>query len=382
MRLNAIAGMGLGGLCSGLLVVAGPWSSAQARDPRAAPSAAGRTARELYLAACAACHGADGTGAPRAQVGFSTPLPDFTDCSFATREPDSDWFAVTHDGGPARAFSPLMPAFGEALTDAEIQQTLDYLRTFCDDDGWPRGELNLPRAMFTEKAYPEDEVVVTTGLRVDEPRAVGNELLYETRFGDRYAVELVVPFSFTDTGPGGDGWIGGLEDVAIGVKAALFHSLETGAIFGLNGEVVLPTGDEDEGFGSGVTVFEPFLTYGQLLPRVGFLQLQAGLELPAEPAQKDREAFWRGAYGYTFTSGRFGRSWTPMLEVLGARALVDAAETEWDLVPQLHVSLSTRQHIQANLAVRVPMTQTEERSVEVLLFVLWDWFDGGLTQGW
>ena len=49
-----------------------------------------RTPAQVYRAACATCHGPDGKGAPQSLVGFALPLPDFTDCSFATREPDSD----------------------------------------------------------------------------------------------------------------------------------------------------------------------------------------------------------------------------------------------------------------------------------------------------
>ncbi len=55
------------------------------------------------------------------RVGFDTPLPDFTDCSFNSREPAADWMAVSHDGGPVRAFDARMPAFGEALTAAQIE---------------------------------------------------------------------------------------------------------------------------------------------------------------------------------------------------------------------------------------------------------------------
>ena len=83
-----------------------------------------KTGRERYQNACAACHGADGTGAPRTQVGFDTPLPDLTDCNFATREPDADWLAVAHQGGPVRGFAQEMPAFGDALTQEEILKIL------------------------------------------------------------------------------------------------------------------------------------------------------------------------------------------------------------------------------------------------------------------
>ena len=69
----------------------------------------------MYTAACAACHGDDGVGRSAEDVGFETPLPDFTDCEFASREPDPDWYAVIHQGGPVRAADRMMPAFGMAL---------------------------------------------------------------------------------------------------------------------------------------------------------------------------------------------------------------------------------------------------------------------------
>src|SRR5687767_6294426 len=86
-------------------------SSVGAAD--AQQSKAHRTGEELFHFACAACHGADGTGAPRSQLGFDDPIPDFTDCSFNTPEAAADWIAVAHQGGPVRAFSRRMPAFGE-----------------------------------------------------------------------------------------------------------------------------------------------------------------------------------------------------------------------------------------------------------------------------
>ena len=52
------------------------------------------------------------------------PLPDFTDCSFDSPEAAADWLAVAHDGGPVRAFDRRMPAFGEALTAAELERTV------------------------------------------------------------------------------------------------------------------------------------------------------------------------------------------------------------------------------------------------------------------
>ena len=71
-----------------------------------------------------------------------------------------------------------------------------------------------------------------------------------------------------------------------------------------------------------------------------------------------------------------------MVEVLGARELEAGAPVEWDVVPQMQVTLSTRQHIMINVGVRVPVNQREARRTQVLTYFLWDWFDGGLLDGW
>ena len=120
----------LGLLLFAAIAVSAPVSAAQA------PSA-DRSGAEVFRAGCAACHGVDGRGTAQSIVGFDTPLPDFTDCSFASREPAADWFAIAHDGGPVRAFNRRMPAFGEALTTAEIERTIDYVRGLCADPAWP-----------------------------------------------------------------------------------------------------------------------------------------------------------------------------------------------------------------------------------------------------
>src|SRR5687767_10260343 len=89
--------------------------------------------RIVYTAACAACHGDDGRGRSASQLGFDVAVPDFTDCDFAVREPDSDWYAIAHRGGPVRGFDRLMPAFGEALTEQEIEAAVSQIRAFCTD---------------------------------------------------------------------------------------------------------------------------------------------------------------------------------------------------------------------------------------------------------
>ena len=124
------------------------------------------TGEHIYQTACVACHGSDGKGTPKAIAGFEQPdsFPDFTRCDQTTAELDNDYRAVIVHGGRYRAFSQIMPSFSEALTPKQINQVIAYLRHFCRESGWPRGELNLPRAIVTEKAYPEDEEVISTAV--------------------------------------------------------------------------------------------------------------------------------------------------------------------------------------------------------------------------
>jgi hypothetical protein len=337
------------------------------------------TDRAVYMAACATCHGADGRGAA---VEFEEELPDFTDCTFAPREPDADWYAVAHEGGPVRAFSRMMPAFEEALAPADLQRTLDHVRTFCTDSRYPRGELNVPRALFTEKAFPEDESVFTSTISTRGPASIASKFIYEMRIGPAGQVEMIVPFGLREeSGPDGD-WRGALGDVAVAYKRALYHDLARGSIFSAAAEVILPTGDDEKGFGSGTTIFEPFVAWGQILPADSFLQMQLGVELPFDSRRAEREGFLRFALGKSFTEGMFGRVWSPMVEMLANRELTSGATLHWAAVPQIQVSLPTRQHILANVGVRIPLDNRDTRNTEIAFYLLWDWFDGGLTEGW
>jgi hypothetical protein len=306
-------------------------------------------------------------------------LPDFTDCSFASRETHDDWIAVAHDGGPARAFDRIMPAFRDALTADELDRVIVYVRDFCTDNAWPRGELNLPRALVTEKAFPEDEAVLAVAAAAEGPKTLDQRIIFERRLGPRNQIEVIVPFGFHERTPAR--WVGGVGDITLGFKRDLFHSVKKGFILSAAGEAVLPTGDKDKNLGGGEVVLESYVAAGQLLPSASFLQFQGGFEVPADRA-KSREVFGRAVIGKTFSKNRFGRSWSPMIELLGAREMVARERVRWDVVPQLQVSLSTRQHVLFNAGVRTPVNDAGGRATQILFYLLWDWFDGGLFSGW
>src|SRR5262245_53419019 len=153
------------------------------------------TGEDIFKAACIGCHGPGGKGQPQSTLGFEPPatFPDFSDCNGSTREKTFDWSATIHDGGRARGFVEIMPSFGEALDAEQIRKVIQYLRDQCSETQWPLGELNLPRSLVTEKAFPEDEWVLTSSVKAQGPGEVASALIYEKRFGARNQIEFAVP---------------------------------------------------------------------------------------------------------------------------------------------------------------------------------------------
>jgi hypothetical protein len=354
--------------------------------PSSNPLPDGATGEQIYRAACLTCHGEDGRGGAPELLGNVEP-PDFSDCAFASAEPDPDWHAVVSEGGPVRGLGRHMPAFGDALTADQIALAIGHVRTFCRDPSWPRGDLNLPRAFFTEKAFPENEAVWTTGTNLRRipgapgARSIANEIVYERRLGSRNQIEVVVPID-ANRGTGGD-WTRGIGDAALAFKRVVYASMDTGGIGSAGLEVILPTGKETHGLGNGYAVFEPFAMWGQILPRNSFVQVHGGAELPTDTGRGTREYFLRTSVGTTFAQDRgWGRAWTPQVEVLIAHP--EREQTEWDVVPQMQISLSKLQHVMVAVGVRIPINLRDRdgRQTQALVYLLWDWFDGGFFEFW
>jgi mono/diheme cytochrome c family protein len=340
------------------------------------------TGREIYMAGCASCHGPDGKGQSQNLAGFQRPssFPDFADCRSSTPEPDLQWRAVITNGGPARGFSQIMPAFKDALTQDQIGKVIEYLRDRCTEKAWPRGNFNLPRPLVTEKAFPEDEVVLTGATNLHGPPAGSATMIYEKRIGSSGMIEAAVPYNIAhESGVSRSGF----GDIALGYKRKLFDNLKAGSIFSLGGEVVAPTGNAHLGTGGGSPVFETFAAYGQILPAYSFLQLHTGYELSTQPDRVPRAYYLHSAIGKTFrTGGGLGRWWSPMTEFIADRDLMAGARTNWDVVPEIQIPISKRMHILANVGVRVPVNNTGDRPKQFLIYLLWDYVDGTLKQGW
>jgi mono/diheme cytochrome c family protein len=359
-------------------------------EPRALEVHGGKA---IYEAACAACHGTHGEGTPQSIAGFDQPdsFPHFNKCDETTPEFTRDYKATIRDGGPARGFSPIMPSFSGVLTSRQMDEVIGYLRSLCKEDGWPIGELNVPRALVTEKAFPESEAILTTTVNAKGSPAVDNELSYERVLGKHDQLEVAVPFGWLHNEHGAT--VGGLGDISIGDKHIVYSHLAraadgpaydaTGSILSIQAEVVLATGDQKRGLGAGEPSLGIFAMYDQLFGHQAFMQVQAGIDIPRHTEYSPRSVYVNTAFGRSFaSSGELGRQWSPMLEIIANRDLTSDTQTDWDIIPEFQVTLNRRQHVRAALGYRVPINDTADRPKQVIAYFLWDWFDGGLFEGW
>lgn len=345
------------------------------------------------MAACTACHGTNGEGTAQSIAGFERPdsFPHFNKCEETTPEFTRDYKAVIRDGGRARGFSEIMPSFSGVLTSQQMDEVIGYLRSLCKERAWPVGELNVPRALITEKAFPESEAILTTTINAKGPPAVANELSYERILGKRDQLEVAVPFGWLHNDTGAS--VGGLGDIAVGDKHVLYSHLNvpahgpaydaTGSILSIQGEIVLATGDQKRGLGAGEPSLGVFAMYDRLFGHQAFLQVQAGMDIPRHTEYSPRSAYINTAFGKSFAGGgELGRLWSPMVEVIANRDLTPGTSTDWDVVPELQVTINRRQHIRAAMGYRLPLNDTAGRPKQVIAYFLWDWFDGGFFEGW
>ncbi len=375
-------GAGLSGSLFSLLILFMVGSTAlRCQELRHTRKPDARNGKAIFSNGCNMCHGADGKGAAETSTEFKRPdsFPDFTRCDQTTPEQDSAWKDVILHGGPSRGFSTIMPSFGQLISSDDADDLVAYLRSFCTDRRYPRGELNLPRAIVTEKAFPEDELVITTAANASGAPGWTTDFIHEQTFGARDQVEVDVPWTMQDQNHSYDSHVG---DITFGLKHVMYSNLRTGSILSLQGGVLPPTGSKALG-ANGTTVFEPFAAFDQLFPTNTWVQFQMGADLPRHPNITPQSLFWNTALGQTWSPDhRLGRQWSPMVEFVARRDLADGAKTDWDVMPEMQVTVSPRQHIRVNVGYRQPFTDTAGRTPQLQFYVLWDWADGKFWEGW
>src|SRR6202011_182088 len=109
-----------------------------------------------------------------------------------------------------------------------------------------------------EKAYPEDEVVISSVFNAQGAPGIVSHIIHEQCFGGKNQIEIDVPLNFQDQN---HTWYGGVGDTTLAVKREIFSSLRSGSILSLQGGVLVPTGNKPRGFGTGTTTFETFAAF-------------------------------------------------------------------------------------------------------------------------
>lgn len=91
-----------------------------------AESAGNPTAgKTVFQQNCAVCHGVTGKGDGPAAAGLNPKPANFSErlASTAARQ-----VIVVTNGGASQKLSPLMPAYGEVLTDVQIRDVVSFVR--------------------------------------------------------------------------------------------------------------------------------------------------------------------------------------------------------------------------------------------------------------
>ena len=303
------------------------------------------TIPEMWTEWCARCHAVDGSGKVNEPTITVEPM-DFSDCKVASPEPDADWELAIAQGGPAVGLSSQMPAFGDSLSPEQVRGFVDHIRTFCSERGWPHGNMNFPRPIFTEKAFPENEFIVSP--MISHRGDVEVAAIYERRIGRRAMWEAVLPLSNDPD------WT--MNHVELALKYVLHADTARTRITSAGMEVAL---------GRDTTVFEPFLAAGTMWRDV-YLQGQAKIELPVDRTKADR------AFVYNLYAGR-DTSPTPNTWTLGIE--LNGENTELALTPQVRKGLTKTGALVAAAGLRVPLNERREQGTRFVGYLLWEYLD-------
>ena len=101
----------------------------------AAPGAA-EDVEKVYDFYCAQCHGLNGDGkGPNVTENFPVTPRSFTNATEMTKLTDADIINVIREGGPISGKSPMMPPWGNTISEADMKALLVKIREMCKCQG-------------------------------------------------------------------------------------------------------------------------------------------------------------------------------------------------------------------------------------------------------
>ncbi len=337
------------------------------------------TGKEIYVEFCARCHGADGKGqiAPEMIQNMDAPPPDFTDPYLSSSEKHRSWFNVVKEGGGIEGLSMSMPAWGEAISDKQIQEVVEYIKSFVNQDEYPQGELNFIRSHIVTKAFAEQEALIIPSLTtstVNGQKETGTEtiLYYANRFGNRFQYEGQFPLKTMHSSSGNDFGIG---DVELDLKYAFHDDYKNLNILSAGLELKLPTGDEVKGLGTGTFTLIPYLAGGLEIRDLIQFQTSLELETPFKRSKGDPQVNFAVSSTVLTTQARQGLF--PGLEFVASKNLASSEQT-LSVVPTLYWAVTKRGHVALSFGAEVPLSGEKSFDTRWLAFLMWDYADGGL----
>ena len=334
----------------------------------------------MWGAWCARCHADDGSGKVNEPTVTVVPM-DFTDCRVTSAEPDADWERAIAKGGPGVGLSPQMPGFEDSLTPEQITLFVSHMRGFCKEPGWPSGNTNFPRPIITEKAFPENELVILPAIShfpEDTAPSITEgmfKVVYERRFGKRSMFEIGVPLVTTNSFLTRTG---GLGDLEVAIKHALYtgnpNDASTPRIVSLGLEVVLPSGDRFKDHGKGTPIVEPYVSAGMMI-RNWYVQTQLKAEFPVDRLRASRAVVYNAYVGRD--TGAAPNTWTIGVELNGEIEMPLQGTTSQvvALTPQVRKGLTGTGALAASVGMMVPLNKREEQGVRWVGYLLWEYLE-------
>jgi mono/diheme cytochrome c family protein len=330
---------------------------------------------EVYQTHCAVCHGPQGQPDEDSPViqGLGVVPANFSDTLFNSREGEGEWKLVVTHGGAALAFSDRMPAFGEVLTEEDIDAVLSHVKTLGGVHDYPDGSLNLFLPIRTKKAFPEDEWVWKQRYTSEDgDNQWKNTLEYEFRLGQRWQGILEV----THETEGGKGQFGHFEP---GFKYVLNHDKEAGRIVTFAAQLGVPLNSDAE------WELLPYLAFGKIINDEWIMQGSARLKASLEDWDHGSMEFAAITH---WVHTPWPRSVFPALEFVAevpfdrGTGMNKKSAVQLSVLPQVRIGLSKRGHVAINAGVELPINATERYDWRAYAYLIWDFADGGFFEGW
>jgi len=321
----------------------------------------------VFQQSCFLCHGVDAKGNGYLAASLPVQPANLTSCRIVSEDPVEMIEGVVRHGGAWAGLSPAMPAWEGTLTDQQIADVASYVKTLCTDPNWVPGELNLPRALITGKAFPEQEAIL--GARFGRNSNKVTELFAELeyRVNGRTGIEVTPRYQWM-TGMGGSE--SGIGDTSISVRHVVAWDPVQLWLATIGLELSLPTGSKSRGLGTGEVVWEPFVRGGWDWHQV-VLQTSLALVLPTETSNTN------AAFAYDIAIGRYFQpdprlQITPMVEFNSETRMTGTARgaTMSAVLPEVRVKWL---QWSAAVGVQVPITGLRDFDVRPLFDIVYEY---------